>query len=608
MQMDFSGFFTSRKAGWAAGVAVAAMLAGGQVLWAQDAAAAPAQDAPAATQSTAPAAASDATLSNKPAKKSAKTKDKVRESKDTRRENKMESKVSAQVKHDTHVTKEGDLPDKQLYDKALAQQKSGHYDVARLDLQTLLNTYPESQYLMKAKLAVADCWYHEGGSAALTQAEQEYTDFITFFPNAPEAAEAQIRVGDIYFKQMDSPDRDYTKAMKAEDAYRTMLKQYPDAPAKLLTEDKQKLRETQELLATRELSLGEFYASHENWPASIARYQTVVDNYPQFSHMDDALIGVGDGYATEAKITRDQPTCGPTVKGACIPEAAKAAILEEFDGKAAEAYRRVVLEHASAPHVEDAKERLAAMNLPIPTPTEQQQLASDELEGSRSEYTIAKRLEVLFLRKPDTVAAATKGDPLLDDAPMTTAPEVLNQIQYDYCSAIAGKNPDGIKACNNLPGAHTAQVADATAPAGGSAPATTAPAGGGQLGLQDIPNAGQGGTTDAPTTMEASPDGGASTGTGVGVEIVQPKTNTASDIPAASGAQDPNNGLKTVGTDATKALPAVEGAAPAPDQVNEVSGQAQPATDPNAKPNYDKQDESSSKHQPKKGVDKLNPF
>ncbi|MEO7004156.1 MAG: outer membrane protein assembly factor BamD, partial [Acidobacteriaceae bacterium] len=390
--MDFTGFFLNRKAGWAAGVAVATMLTGVPMLSAQDAAAPQA----AATQTAAPADATDgnATPTQDRRAKAKKSKVKVRETKDTRRLEKTESRTHAQVKRDTHVSKEGDLPDKQLFDKAKAQQKSGHYDVARLDLQTLLNTYPESQYLMKAKLAVADCWYHEGGTAGLAQAEQEYTDFITFFPNAPEAAEAQIRVGDIYFKQMDVPDRDYIKATKAEEAYRTMLKQYPDAPAQLLAEDRQKLREVQELLATRELSLGEFYASHENYPASIARYKTVVDNYPQYSHLDDALIGVGDGYAAEARLTRTQVTCGPNVKGMCLPEAAKAQILEEFDGKAAAAYRRVVLEHAASPHVEDAKERLAEMNLPIPTPTAEQVQVSEALESSRSQYTIAKRLQV----------------------------------------------------------------------------------------------------------------------------------------------------------------------------------------------------------------------
>ena len=50
-------------------------------------------------------------------------------------------------------------PDKELYDKAMVAMKKGRYDVARLDLQTLLNTYPESEYRMRAKLSVGDTWF-----------------------------------------------------------------------------------------------------------------------------------------------------------------------------------------------------------------------------------------------------------------------------------------------------------------------------------------------------------------------------------------------------------------------------------------------------------------
>ena len=105
-------------------------------------------------------------------------------------------------------------PDKELFDKAMIALKKGHYDVCRLDLQTMLNTYPDSEYRMRAKLAVGDTWFKEGGTAALTQAEAEYKDFITFFPNAPEAAEAQMKVADIYYQQMEKPDRDYNNAQK----------------------------------------------------------------------------------------------------------------------------------------------------------------------------------------------------------------------------------------------------------------------------------------------------------------------------------------------------------------------------------------------------------
>ena len=582
MRTGFGSFFTSRRSSWMAGLAVAAMMTASMGIRAQDAAPAAAQD-PAATAPAATTPAADATVTNAPAKKHGRlSKDEqVKQTKDTKAAEKQAAKLNP------FVGKDANLPDKALYDKALAQANSGHYDVARLDLQTLLNTYSDSPYQMRAKLAVADCWYHEGGTAALAQAEQEYTDVITFFPNAPEAAEAQMRVGDIYFKQMDVPDRDYTKATKAEDAYRTMLKQYPDAPAVLLKEGRQKLREVQEVMASREAELGVFYASHENWPASIARFETVVNTYPQYSHMDDALIGVGDGYEAEVR----------AIKAQNLPEGAKAALLQEYEGKAATAYRKVVLEHAAAPHVEDAKERLAEMNLPIPTPTPDQVAASEALEGSRAQYTMAKRLELLVLRKPDTVIAATAGDPPLDDPPVRTAPTVVSELKQSYVDAFDPKGAAARAAAK----ATSTDSADAAGNPQPDMPVVAAP-----LAFQDVAAPGAGG--DASTVTEAPASTGS--GTGIGVEIVTPKATTgpASTLPAASGAQDANNGLTAVGPKDTAPLPAAEAAAPAPDQVNDLNGVQQPVVAPGTKDTYDKKDESSSKHQPKKGVDKLNPF
>src|SRR6185312_3605239 len=167
---------------------------------------------------------------------------------------------------------------------------------ARLDLQTLLNTYSDSEYGMRAKLAVGDTWMKEGGSAALAQAESEYKDFITFFPNTPEAAEAQMRVGDIYFREMDKPDRDDAKAQGAEREYRLMLQQFPDAPKELIAQATQRLRDVQEMLATREAEDGDFYAGRENRAAAIAHFKTVEDTYPLYSRMDEVLIALGDQY------------------------------------------------------------------------------------------------------------------------------------------------------------------------------------------------------------------------------------------------------------------------------------------------------------------------
>ena len=99
-------------------------------------------------------------------------------------------------------------PDKVLFDRAMDAMKHNRFDVARLSLQTLINTYPDSEFVARAKLAVADSWYAEGGSASLAQAEIEYKDFETFFPNMPEAAEAQLKLANIHYQQMEKSDRD----------------------------------------------------------------------------------------------------------------------------------------------------------------------------------------------------------------------------------------------------------------------------------------------------------------------------------------------------------------------------------------------------------------
>src|SRR5208282_5761673 len=120
-------------------------------------------------------------------------------------------------------------PDKVLYDRAMEAMKQRRYEVARITLQTLINTYPDSEYVARAKLTVGESWYQEGSTASLAQAETEFRDFITFFPNMPEAAEAQLKIADIHYQQMGKPDRDYTHALRAEEEYRQLLMQYPDS-------------------------------------------------------------------------------------------------------------------------------------------------------------------------------------------------------------------------------------------------------------------------------------------------------------------------------------------------------------------------------------------
>jgi outer membrane protein assembly factor BamD len=506
-----------------------------------------------------------------------------------------------------HASKQ---PDKELFDKALIAMKKGKFDVARLDLQTLLNTYPESEYQMRAKLLVGDSWFKEGGTAALTQAEGEYKDFITFFPNTPEAAEAQMKVADIYYMQMEKPDRDPKNAQQAELEYRNMIQQFPDST--FVPRAKQRLREVQEVLAERQYQVGSFYATHENWAATIARLQTVTDSYPLYSHSDMALIGLGDAYAAEARYVQGLQQINPK---------AKQELMKAYDDQAADAYSRVVTHYSMAAHVEDARERLIALNRPVPEPTKEQLAESEAEEQSRTGITFKDRALLLVKRGPVTVNAARIGEPTLTDRPQVTAPEVHKRDTALFTAAL-----------NNQP-------LPAVAPAAGAAPAAVA----------GDPNAAPAAASGSPLQLEnvqGAPAAG-SGGPAIGAEIISTGGNNAGQPPAnatpptsgvpvgpavtpegaaaaaaAAGVPGAQNagGLNTVGPTDNKPLPPVEKPADAPAQTNDVHNapQVQTGTDAGATtngkkkktpaPKFDSSDESSSKHKKKKGLDKLNPF
>jgi len=226
-------------------------------------------------------------------------------------------------------------PDKVLFDRAMDALKHNRYDVARLTLQTLINTYPDSEFIARAKLGVADSWYVEGGSAALAQAENEYSDFKTFFPNMPEAAEAQLKIANIHYQQMEKPDRDFTHAMRAEQEYRALIQQFPES--KLLPEAEQRLREVQEVLADREFDIGRFYYMRPSYPAAIARLQSLVDRYPMYSKADESLYLLGQSYESEIAVIQQQK-----YEEGSAAWKGQQSLIKDFTDKAGAAYSKVL--------------------------------------------------------------------------------------------------------------------------------------------------------------------------------------------------------------------------------------------------------------------------
>src|SRR5947208_10215025 len=240
-------------------------------------------------------------------------------------------------KYENPITKDTLQPDKVLFDKAMADVERSRFEVARLTLNTLMNTYDTSEYMAKAKLLIADSWYREGGGHGLAQAEAEYKDFILFYPNMEESAEAQEKVCNIHYKQMEKADRDPKHALRAEDECRLVLTQFPNS--KFAPEAQQRLREIQEVLAEHEAVAGRLYHHKNSFPAAANRFQAAVDAFPLYSAADELLWKLGDSYAH----------MGP-----------------RFADKSAAAYARIVKDYPLSPYADEAKSKLEQMEKPVP--------------------------------------------------------------------------------------------------------------------------------------------------------------------------------------------------------------------------------------------------
>lgn len=284
--------------------------------------------------------------------------------------------------YENPITKDTQQPDKVLFDTAVDDIEHGRYERARLTLQTLMNTYDTSEYLAKAKLAVADSWYREGGAHGFAQAEAEYKDFILFYPQMEEAAEAQQKICKMQYQQMDKADRDPTHAIRAQEECRQVLTQFPNS--KFAPEAQQYLRNVQEVLADAEYKVGDFYHNKGSYPASANRFQALTDQFPLYSRADEALWEQADAYQKMG---------------------------DNFENQQAAAYTKLAKEYPLSSHADDAKSRLKAMNRSIPEVDPvayARQKYEKENQGHRG---LISKAWGPFSGRPDMTKAAKSGTP-----------------------------------------------------------------------------------------------------------------------------------------------------------------------------------------------------
>jgi outer membrane protein assembly factor BamD len=442
-------------------------------------------------------------------------------------------------------------PDKILYDRATDDFKHSRYTVARLNLQTLINTYPDSEYLAKAKLAIADSYYKEGGTEGLLQSIAEYKDYITFFPFLDEASYAQMQVAMAHYRLMEKSDRDHAEALAAEQEFQTFLLKYPQST--MVPQAEQHLREVQEDLADGDFKTAQFYYIRGANRAAAARLIEVTSRYPLYSQADRANWMLGSIYDRSEK--KD--------------------VAERY-------YARIVQDYPLSKYAPLAKQKLVAAGVPVPpADPDATKRMQDEQLYARNHRSMMQRLPVGVLRSaPDLKAAAHEGAPNLQpEGEPVSATKVLHPGVPEPTLDVAPTTESAAEAAG---GAATGDTGGAESGGGGV---------GGTAGMsvETVPN---NSSSDVPQSVESSSSPAPATPANPGTENAPAQNQTA-------GAETRSaNGSAADGSVAPNSQTGNSAQQPAAQNKNASAGQKADKMDPKT--------ESTSKK--KKGWHKLIPW
>ena len=167
------------------------------------------------------------------------------------------------------------------------------WENARQHYRRIVDGFPQSEYGPAARLALADSYFQEGGTASYILAFSAYREFLTLYPSHPRSDYATFHAGECYFKQKNGPDRDQTNTRKALDEYERLLEQYPGS--QFVEQGRARVIECRQSLARAEFLAGYFYQrTRQAFRASIQRYETLLKEFPDFKQLDEVLYRLAE--------------------------------------------------------------------------------------------------------------------------------------------------------------------------------------------------------------------------------------------------------------------------------------------------------------------------
>jgi outer membrane protein assembly factor BamD len=196
--------------------------------------------------------------------------------------------------------------DQVVWEAAQKSVEKKEWEPARQYFKRIIDGFPQSEYGPAARLGLADSHFTEGGAANYILATSEYRDFVTLYPSHPRSDYAQFQVGECFFRQKNSADRDQTSTTKALAEYERLLEAYPTS--QYAEETRARIGACRQNLARADFMAGYFYQrTRKAYRAAASRYQSVLNDYPDFDSIDEVLFRSGQVLYLSGRVSEALP-------------------------------------------------------------------------------------------------------------------------------------------------------------------------------------------------------------------------------------------------------------------------------------------------------------
>jgi outer membrane protein assembly factor BamD len=194
-------------------------------------------------------------------------------------------------------------PASDLYALGEKELDRSRYAEARAAFQKIVERHPQSIYAPRARFLIGEAYFRE---SEWDKAIKEFETFRSFYPRHQIADLVQFRLAMSYYDQMKPVEQDQAITKKAMDAFKTLVREYPDS--RYAGDALAKIEICRGRIAQKELWVASYYLNQGNTIAARQRLEGVIKDYPRTLVIPEALFRLGEVYTADGRTQDAQET------------------------------------------------------------------------------------------------------------------------------------------------------------------------------------------------------------------------------------------------------------------------------------------------------------